>query len=282
MEEAVVAVVSPSLAVTEVRGGDRLAWLNGLVTADVREAKDGRAVYGLAVSKVGRIQADVFVVDAGDSLLVASPARVTEGLREAFDKYLVMEDAELVPQPNSRCIRLHGAEAAKLARSVATEAGGRAGAVDDGAILIVAAEHEARARELLARGARVVDESDYEATRIAAGEPRFGFDFDEKTYPQEASLEKRAVSFSKGCYLGQEVVCRLEMRGHVHRKLVGLDLAGGSPIPGSEVRANGEVVGHVTSAADRAAIAMVKFAHAEPGTTLEVDGASATVRSIGG
>src|SRR5262249_30258701 len=75
----------------------------------------------------------------------------------------------------------------------------------------------------------VGDESAWEALRIEQGVPRFRHDFDESTYPQEASLEKRAVSFDKGCYLGQEVVCMLELRGQVKRKLVPVTLSASIP-----------------------------------------------------
>ena len=75
-------------------------------------------------------------------------------------------------------------------------------------------------------GGVVGDAEGWEALRLERGVPRFGPDFDDKTYPQEASLEKAAVSFDKGCYLGQEVVCMLEMRGHVKRKLVSIVLDG--------------------------------------------------------
>ena len=75
-------------------------------------------------------------------------------------------------------------------------------------------------------GGALGDDAAWEALRIERAIPRFGVEFDATTYPQEAALEKRAVSFAKGCYLGQEVVCMLEMRGHVKRKLVPLSRVG--------------------------------------------------------
>jgi folate-binding protein YgfZ len=113
--------------------------------------------------------------------------------------------------------------------------------------------------------------------------PRFGVDFGEKNYPQEASLEKIAVSFSKGCYLGQEVVCRLEMRGHVIKKIVPVGLTTGDPPAlGAEVKSTeGKVVGSVSSAttteAGSVALAMVRVDFTEPGTKLDVGGREATV-----
>jgi folate-binding protein YgfZ len=141
-------------------------------------------------------------------------------------------------------------------------------------------------RVALAGAALVGDEDGWEALRLENGVPRFGKDFDAKTYPQEASLEQRAVSFTKGCYLGQEVVCMLEMRGHVKRKLAPLVLETNAvPDRGAKVTTDqGEEVGEVTSAAfspSRAravALAMVKRASAEAGTVLRVSGAVARVR----
>ena len=115
--------------------------------------------------------------------------------------------------------------------------------------------------------------------------PRFGVDFDDKTYPQEASLEKAAVSFDKGCYLGQEVVCMLEMRGHVKRKLVSIVLDGAAPPPSGAAVADeaGAAVGEVTSAALSptlgvpVGLAMVKRAQAVAGARVVVGGAHAKV-----
>jgi folate-binding protein YgfZ len=128
----------------------------------------------------------------------------------------------------------------------------------------------------------------WEALRLERGVARFGVDFDATTYPQEAGLEQNAVSFSKGCYLGQEVVCMLQMRGHVKRKLAALVLDGPTVPPHgahvSESAAGGGAnVGQITSSAASptlgkpVALAMLKHAFAHPGRILEVDGQVARV-----
>jgi folate-binding protein YgfZ len=139
-------------------------------------------------------------------------------------------------------------------------------------------------RELVATHPGTVQGSadDAEALRIRRFLPRFGVDFGEKNYPQEAALEKIAVSFSKGCYLGQEVVCRLEMRGHVVKKIVPVRIAGDPPAHGAEVRsADGRVLGALSSAVPNdggaVGLAMVRIDFAEPGTKLDVGGREATV-----
>lgn len=125
----------------------------------------------------------------------------------------------------------------------------------------------------------------WEALRLERAVPAFGVDFDDKTYPQEAALEKRAVSFEKGCYLGQEVVCMLELRGHVKRKLASFVVDGTVPIErGAPVTdRDGAEIGKVTSAAESptlsktVGLAMVKLAQAAVGTELRIGNAHARV-----
>jgi folate-binding protein YgfZ len=163
-----------------------------------------------------------------------------------------------------------------------------AGGVVLGAPATDKAALDARLAEAVARIDGVVaDDATWEQVRIEHGLPRFGAEVDTTLYPQEASLEKLAVSFSKGCYLGQEVVYMLQERGHVKRKLVSLDLvaAGDAPAAGTSVKTpSGEAVGDVRSAVlgprsgKPAAIAMVKWAFARPGTELLVGDRAARVR----
>jgi folate-binding protein YgfZ len=268
-------------AVLVATGKDRLTWLNGLVTSDLAKARPGDAVYGLALGKTGRILADVvFVVDEASVLLVV-PREARENLRAALEHYLIMEDVELAA--SEAPVLLVDGPGAKDALAAARSAGAVGGEVDGGAVVVGDA-----AGALEGAGAvRVIDEA-WEASRIERGMPRFGADFDGTTYPQEASLEKRAVSFSKGCYLGQEVVCMLEMRGHVKRKLVTIAVdAAAPPARGAVVTDEaGAEVGQVTSAAvgpssgRPVALAMVKRALAAEGRALRVgENAAKVVRA---
>src|SRR5204862_699280 len=95
--------------------------------------------------------------------------------------------------------------------------------------------------------APVIDADALEVARIEAGVPRQGFDTDERTIPQEAGLELVAVSFTKGCFVGQELVCRIDSRGHVNRHLRRLRAVIGAPSVGDEVIADGRAMGAVTS-----------------------------------
>lgn len=271
--ESVLLVAEPDLALVVVTGDDRASWLNGLVTCDVAKLADGACAYGLAVTQKGRIITDLFVLKRGDSIDVVLPARVRDAVMDALGKYLVMEDAEMARDDARRVWFAHGPKAAEL--GVACDRTGLGGAI----VVAPAEEKDRLAERATSLGGVVGDASGWEALRIERGVPAFGVDFDDKTYPQEASLEKRAVSFDKGCYLGQEVVCMLEMRGHVKRKLVPFVIDEGERVePGAAVTDDAGVeIGKVSSASERNGLAMLKLAHTDEGAKLHVAGKRAHV-----
>ncbi len=291
--EAVFAVQAADRTGIIVRGSDRVSWLNGMITCDVTKLGPGRSLYGLLVEKKGRMQTDMYVVPsrADDVLALAVPATLRDQTLATLDHHLVMEDAELEAAdlafwlfvgPRSR----EAADALAAPFSGALDLTGHGGAI----VAAPAAEADDLARRIAGvvadAGGAVGDDAAWEAIRIEHGLPRFGVEVDASLYPQEAALEKLAVSFDKGCYLGQEVVYMLENRGHVKRKLVPLDLEGEDvPRPGDPVTTpDGTAVGDVKSAVlgplsgKPVAIAMVKWAHSKPGTDLCVGDRPARVR----
>jgi tRNA-modifying protein YgfZ len=284
-------VPAPDRAALTVTGKDRTSWLNGLVTCDLAKLGPGRAAYGLLVEKKGKIQTDLFVAPHREEsvLALAVPASLREAILTTLDHYLIMEDAELV-SGDLIFWEAHGPAARELL-GLAPFGGELDRTGLGGAFLAAPASERAAVEERLhgalqAAGGALGDEAGWEALRIERGLPRFGVEVDTSMYPQEAGLEKLAVSFDKGCYLGQEVVYMLEHRGHVKRKLVGLALEGDAPpaVGAAVTTLAGDAVGEVKSAAvgpvsGRAvAIAMVKWAAAKPGTELRVGDASARVR----
>jgi folate-binding protein YgfZ len=126
---------------------------------------------------------------------------------------------------------------------------------------------------------RLLDADGYERARIEAGVPRQGFDTDERTIPQEAGLERVAVSFTKGCFVGQELVCRIDTRGHVNRNLRRLRAASGSMARGEAVAFEGREVGEVTSAAGLVALAMLRR-EVEPGAQVTAGAVEAVVEAL--
>ncbi len=292
-----LVIARPDLAVIVVSGKDRISWLNGLVTCDLGKwegGAGGEASYGLIVLRSGRVLADPVLFADGERAWALVAVDLVPRVREHLDHYLVMEDAEMGPADEAFSVwQIHGSRAAEVL-AAAREAGATGAAFDPtglgGAVVVAPPEAVGPVRAALEGAVAAVggvfgDVAGWEALRLERGVPRLGVDFDDKTYPQEASLEKNAVSFQKGCYLGQEVVCMLEMRGHVKRKLVSLVFVDGAPpAAGAEViDAAGEPVGEVTSAAMSptlgvpVGLAMVKRAQAVSGADLVVGGAHAKV-----
>lgn len=276
-------VAAADLGTLVATGKDRLSWLNGLVTCELVGLTPGHAVYGLTVAKKGRIVCDLVIVNAGDSLVLVVPSRVRDELFTAFEHYLVMEDVELtkgdgavffVHGPRAREVRIDGAVCAEI------DVTGLGGAV----VICSQSFHEKIAKITENLGGCIGDDAAWEALRVEQGVPRFGRDFDDSTYPQEASLEKRAVSFDKGCYLGQEVVCMLELRGQVKRKLVPVTLSAPAPTGTPVTDAEGKEIGQLTSVAfgpttnQHLGLAMIKRAHTAPGSVLRAGDATLHVR----
>lgn len=298
-QSSVLAVASDDRATIVVTGGDRASWLNGLLTADLMrlDASGNEASYGLFVGRNGRILADALVVFDGTRALVSVPRETAAALLPHLDHYLVMEDVEMAPETDRFSTwMLHGPGSAEVVAAIRGDVGHAVASarIDrtgfGGAIVLVERERRAEAIAAMERAVRqqggiVADERAWEWVRIERGVPRFGADFDEKAYPQEAGLEKTAVSFNKGCYLGQEVVCMLELRGHVKRKLAGLVLESPEvPARGATVTDEaGDSVGEITSAVMSpvsgrpVAFAMIKRANVAPGSRLVVGGAGAQV-----
>lgn len=276
-------------------GGDRFRWLNGIVSNDVlalEKAKGTRAMYACALNEKGKIIGDLVILATGESLAVWAPSAVAPTLLAHWEKYIIMDDVELALDHDRRLIMVQGGRAADVAH--ATSVFSRGAAFDDLgvgpglAIDVERTEAEMIVRRLVEQGAVSLEPEDVHTLRVLAARATFGFDFDDKTYVQEAGLEKRAVNFQKGCYHGQEVVCMLEMRGHVSKRLVQLAIEGDGVQPGTDVVAGDAAIGKITSivheAAPHAAIALaiVKLAHAKPGEKLTVSGHSAEVRALAG
>jgi folate-binding protein YgfZ len=277
--EGALTHARPDLGVFAVTGPDRLTWLNGLVTQDVGKLAPGAGAYGLAVGKTGKIMAELWFVAAADRVFVVLGRDRLATIREHFDRHLIMEDAELGEPLDRGVVFVHGARARALvdaARALGADAALVAFTGRGDAAVLIAPGRDVAA--LLALGTPLPEEA-WEPLRVAWGLGRFGVDFDDQTLPQEASLEKLAVCFTKGCYLGQEAVFMLEKRGHAKKHLVRLAVEGADPpAAGAEITAEGSAVGAVTSATaaltgeGQVALGYVKHKLAVAGTEVAVGG----------
>lgn len=278
----------PELAVVAVRGDDRVSWLNGQITNDVRHLSGNAvkdAVHALAVNVRGKIMAEVWAAVGGnEELLLLVPRAAQSALLESLEHFIIMEDVTLEPRPELGVVSVEGPlQAAALAELPAAQLlrfgfaplglGGSAFVGTEPALSALTQALSARLPE--------ISDAAYELVRLRRGLPRFGVDYDEHHYPQEAGL-KALVSFQKGCYLGQEVVCTLENRGKLSRHLCTLQLthddAADLPAPGTPLYAaaaqSGEPAGALTSmlwdpeARAIRALGYVRRVHAKPGATL--------------
>jgi folate-binding protein YgfZ len=283
-----VVYLDESRARIAVSGDDRISWLNGVLSNDVATVAKGGALYACALTEKGKIIADAIVVIRDQACGVWVPASVADELIAAWDRYIIMEDVELTRDESRRLLFLQGGAAERIAADAALSA--RAEKLDDlglGAGLafdVSRDEAEEIAKRLVSVGAVRIEPGDVRTYRIEAGRATFGFDFDQKTYVQEAGLEARAVSFTKGCYHGQEVVCMLENRGKVSRRLVQLEVEG-IAAPGEEITSDGSTMGKVTSVVPHddgktIALAMIKAARAHEGALLSVAGKSGKVLAL--
>jgi folate-binding protein YgfZ len=216
-----------------------------------------------------------------EDVLVDADAAAAPALVEHLRRYVLRDDVKLAVEEGTTAVTVLGARAADaLARlDVRGFADPRRGAPAWCVPVEVAREGELR-RALVAAGAVELSADEAEALRIAAGVPRWGAEIDGSRLVMEAALTGSAVSFEKGCYLGQEVVLRGTFRGQVQRGLVQVRLPEDAG-PGAVLRAGEQEVGRVTSAANapggRLGLAYLRRAHWAPGTRLATDGGEAEV-----
>jgi folate-binding protein YgfZ len=234
--------------------------LNGLLTCDVRALASGHGAWGLALTRAGKIQSDIWVLPGSGkhegSLFVAVSSEQAPKLYQEFDRMLIMEDAELLEHSADYAwISLFGEAAAQLGEVLATEHDGACAALSwttiRGAALVVPRQALSACEAQLERASvSVLGDVQWDTFRIGHSLPEFGRDYSEADRPHEAALERRAVCWTKGCYLGQEVVCMQDMRGKVKRSLRRLRAETAlAPRPGVAVMAAGAAIGKVTSVA---------------------------------
>jgi len=281
-------------------GAQAKTFLQGQVTNDVEALTPGTGCYAALLSPKGKMLGDLRILDTGDELLLDVERSALQGIFNVLHRARVGFDAELHKRTvQSGLLSLVGPDARRVAgpqaealpdgehANAAAEIDGvatRVVATDVGIDLICDAEQTtALADALAARGAQAVPESAAEVLRVERGRPRYGVDLDDTTIPQEAGLNERAVSFTKGCYVGQETVARLFYKGKPNRHLRGLRLS--APVAsGTELTLDGKVVGRLGSVADSPAHGPIGLAlvrrEAEPGTTLTAGEATATVAEL--
>ena len=282
--------------ILRVTGADRLPWLNGLLTNDVLRGSSRR--YAAWLTPQGRMITDMFVVGTDDDTLLEVPAPLAATLAQRLDGLIFTEDAR-VADVSADVLALEvcgpGAEFGVDAvfRSLSAGPSIHVRLVDrpvSGAVLYLPRAQWAGALEAIAHaGATALDDQTAEVLRVEAGIPRFLVDMNEDTIPLEAGLD-HAISHTKGCYVGQEIIVRIRDRGHgrVARHLVGVTFEGDSlPAPDQPLHLDGRHVGRLTSAVRSIALerpiglATIHRDAAAPDTIVTLsDGARATVVAL--
>lgn len=244
------AVVYARTGVARFRltGPGRITCLQGLVTADVEQSADGTALFGALLTPKGMIVAPLWITRLVDALVVELAESAAPRVAEIFAKSLPPRLCRYDDISRSTTgLGLYGPRAAELAPGMALPGVVRGASGLEW--LATASDAPGQVEALAGRGAVRGTDALFEAARILAGIPRLGSEIDEKTLPQEAGLERLgAVSYTKGCYVGQETVARLHFRGRANRGLA-LLLADREPAPPDPVRRGDAVVGQASSAA---------------------------------
>ena len=281
--EGSVGVLAPSdRAVISITGDDAQEWLQGQITNQCEGSKPGDAVYGFVLTLKGRVMADVWAYFHDEGVWLETPDNDVEALLERLDRYIIMEDVDLEHRPNLRVLIAQGPKASAVSDagwpSDRLGTGGRAWLVERDEL--DAALEEARTRAVDAGGGWVSDQA-WQHANVVRGRPRFGTDFGAWTYPQETGLTEVAVSFNKGCYVGQETVVMLQNRGKAPKVLWRWSIdAAKPPEPKAPIQRGAEVVGEITSAVrtdrDVRGLGFLKRGEEDAVEGLEVGGAAVT------
>jgi len=225
-----IANLSESRARLRVTGADCAAFLHGQCTNDIKRLAAGESCYAAFLNAKGKMRGEGHIVRLADGFLLET----NPGLGPSLEKFIVTEDVSLadVSATLGEWLVVGDADAALPAKAVTFRHPLGVGVISEAAMT------------------ETINAEVLEVFRIEAAVPRWGADMDENTIPNEAGLEARAISYDKGCYIGQETIARIKTYGHVNRQLVQMSLAGPDlPTRGDEILAEGREVGQVTSAA---------------------------------
>ena len=279
-------------------GTDAKGFLQGQVSNDVEGLTPGEGCYATFLTPKGKMLGDLRVLDTGDELLLDTERVSLQELFNMIRRFSIGYDVQLHkrtvesgllslagPLADSM-VKTEGLALAEHAHAAVSVAGIRARAIrtDLGIDLLCDAADTERLREAVCEaGATPVSEAAAEIVRVEHGRPRYGVDLDDTVIPQEAGLNARAVSFTKGCYVGQETVARLHYRGKPNRHLRGLRLSHDASC-GDQITLDGKVVGVLSTVARSPRLGPVGLAlvrrEAPPGSAVTVGSEAAAAEVV--
>ena len=284
-------------------GEDRARLIHAISSNAVESLSTGQGTYAFFLNAQGRIQADSLIFADTDHILIDCEPRASATLRDHIEDYIIMDDVTLTDiASETALIALAGPDSAAIVSSLGLKATktaltfARSGSVCvfcaprpgvNYCIMAPSSEKLALITELRKRGAVEADERAWESHRVLNWFPRFGIDYQSKNIPHE-TRQLNAVSFVKGCYIGQEIVERVRSRGKVRRQLVGVELEAAGIPADLTVSHKGKLVGTLTSptpapslgASKSRGFAIVRSSAASPGTAVRVGAVPAKVRDV--
>ena len=309
VREAAGVIDRSDRAYPTASGPDAASFLHRMTTNEINGLASGQGRYGLQLDAQGHIVADFYSLRMDDHILLECDWARRTALLEVLDKHIIADDVEVSDASEQLAsLAVEGPQAERLLKAALSQGVlpgnemnhawvrfgetpvlvarlGETGEV--GFRLIFVVEYAQNVWDALEAQSRHVDwkpvgNAALNVLRTEAGIPWCGAELSEQTLPPEAGLEARAISYSKGCYLGQEIIERIRSRGHVNRKLVGLKLESASlPAAGAKLRREGKDAGMVTTAVHSPTLGRaiglgyVRREHLEPGTKLEIEGGGA-------
>jgi folate-binding protein YgfZ len=229
-----IADISASRQRLRVSGGDRVEFLHGQCTNDIKRLVVGGSCYAAFLNAKGKMRGEGHIIRVEDAFLL----EVNPGLAQSLEKFIITEDVTIedLSATWGEWVVIGDTAASLPPKAITFSHPLGLGVIGEGSM------------------ADTITAETLEVLRVEAAVPKWGADMDENTIPNEAGLEARAISYDKGCYIGQETVARIKTYGHVNRRLVQLAIVspGSATVPvavvGSKIFEGEREVGHVTSA----------------------------------
>jgi len=276
--------LSASRGRIRVSGSEATMFLNGLITNDIKNATENNWLPAVFPTVQGRLIGAVRILRQDEGFLIDTESPAHDAVMKTISRFTMAGDFRVSDVSNEMALlTVQGKRAAEVIEGVdaivvrATHTG------EVGFDLLINADDLASVTEkLVAAGAQPVSSDVFEMLRIEAGIPRHGQDMDETNIVLEANFDD-AISYTKGCYLGQEIIIRIKHRGHVAKRLTGLRMNEPVEIGETITSAEGKEIGRVTSATyspelkTPIALGYVRYEYLAPGTVVKVDDVSGTV-----
>ena len=278
-----------------LRGADRRSYLHGILTNDIQGLAAGDGCYAALLTPQGRMITDMHVYELGQETLLTLPATLAAAIRDRLDQYIFAEDVQVEDATDATAhYGIYGPAAEAIVSRLAltptaSVLRNRDAGVPGFEVIALRAQGPELQRSFAEAGAVPLDPSTLEVSRVEAGLPRFLVDMTADTIPLEAGIEDRAISMTKGCYPGQEVIIRVLHRGggRVAKKLVGLRFADDRAIPavGEKVRSGDREIGTITSSVSSPRVGVVALAYVHrdfvaPETAVVAGGLPARVSAL--